>query len=194
MGDFMIVGVTAVAGVYDPRTALLPSLHNPHRALLTECVITSNNRHVDQFVLVATPEGNDLCYDALESVLLAKASFLKRRRSRSPSRTRITYQWLVIDDDEKHRLAVLDTTPPSSPKRQALKDGVGQTEGEFAYDDDATSCEAWVLQQHQNKFGTPLPGRRGLNDTGDMGNSDVIIAKAEQREARMSNDSVIGVI
>jgi len=51
MGDFLLIGV-APAGEDDHRYSLLESYHNPKRATLEPVLLTSNNRHVVDFVLV----------------------------------------------------------------------------------------------------------------------------------------------
>lgn len=68
-------------GVKDPesdnRFALLPEKHNPRRALLEPVLLTSNNSHVDTFILV----GNawDVACDA-HSSSLEQAAWLRNRR------------------------------------------------------------------------------------------------------------------
>ena len=50
MGDFLLIGV-APAGEDDHRYSLLESCHNPKRATLEPVLLTSNNRHVVDFLL-----------------------------------------------------------------------------------------------------------------------------------------------
>ena len=77
--DFVVLGVTTESGTYDPSNCLLPlSHHNPTRKLLHTCVLNSNHQGVTRFILL---DGEDKCFDQVETVMLIKAAFLARRRA-----------------------------------------------------------------------------------------------------------------
>jgi len=146
--DFIIFGVTTQIDVCDPSTCLLASLHNPHRALLSTCMLTSNHGGDTRFVLTTSASAeNDDCWDDVERVLLAKAAFRNRQREQREraDRARIKYHWRV---DPKTSTIQIDVTEEYQPEKRKVEP------------DSPISCMDMILQKHKNKFGTPCPARR----------------------------------
>jgi len=186
--DFVLVG-GEIGGVCDPNTCLRPSALNPWRALVTDCVITSNNQHTTAFVLVESTDNS--CFDNLERVLLEKASHRAKRVAASLC-TVLKYCWP-------------DTEPVSvevSPKRKARPpanfddtfdleaegiEGTGATTTlpggvyDCSFDEDASSTPtaAWVLDR-----GAPA-------DVATKGVREEKMTLPPELRERLSNDSVM---
>lgn len=164
MTDWVLTGVTTESCTYDPQLCLLTSMHNPQRALLKPCVINSNNSRRTDFILISSPGDEDSCFDELEKVMLAKASFRAHQRA-SRERTVIRYKWPNFTD------AVVET---------AIRLPVPPT------------CAEYNMDKHRNKFGTPLPARRASKEGTLM--DDAFIAKdklGDRNAERTSNTSVM---
>lgn len=183
--DFILIG-TARDGLVNPETALLPSLHNPHRCSLESAVLVSDNRHATAFVLVSRDDSNE-CFDVLEETLLRKAAFRSKRAARTPEeeRTHITYVWRMVEPDPTPKFSL--ESQVFQPRLQVdadLVDDQGLTGKADAAPDTPTSVMGitdYVFQKNGNKFGTPLPARRGSES----------VDASKTRGERSSNDSVM---
>lgn len=114
--DFVIVGV-ALPDSNDLSHALLPSLHNPKRALLQEVIITSNNKLHCEFVLIG--DAWDVPCD--DHTPEAHASFIRNRRraiAKSEEMTDFVIMG-VADPESDHRFALIPER--HNPKRVALR-------------------------------------------------------------------------
>lgn len=186
--DFVIIGFTTDTCGWDRTTCLDPSLHNPKRAALCEVSITSNNKRISDFVLVESTANSADCYDDLETHLLEKSriksAFRKEREAREArSPSRIIYHWRLT--------APLSVTPAKFYiERDTGDTNPGNTEDATSPLNDS-SVQSFIMQKHNNKFGTPVPSRRVSSGWADEA---PVEGKARDREERSSNDSVMAML
>jgi len=175
-------------------------VHNPRRALLSRCVIISNNSRTTDFVISVRRDNEDSCFDELEKVMLVKASFLALRRA-SRLRTCIRYTWPNLVDVEVEK-TIRRPVPHTRrgcmsykpPRHAHIENGLpgGTYDCSFVTPPARMSSVEYNLEKHHNKFGTPIPLRCAFDADKDA----TLIGKDKlmDRTERTSNDSVMDVI
>jgi len=197
--DFILLGVRE-PGSDDHRYALLPSRHNPRRALLQSVMLTSNNQRIHDFVLVGAVK--DLpCSNSVE----AQAAWLRNLRRLRPFFDKTTYPiGIVISSQKRTRQDCTKSTSSLVIDYQSSNKFCGQpsincesTRGrkkcQKGRQPDATAelrpggtttCTAWVFYEEVKRVDTPIPSRRAVTKK----------QEPRQRDERSSNDSVMSLL
>jgi len=203
--DFVLIGCTSEPGVWSPpRSALHPSLLNPRRALLSTCMVSSNHSRIGTLVLVGKEQqegeaGDSEAFAALMRKETLKESHRKARREKS-LRAVLVYSWPAskpvlqtitstslpfYDDDTSASLQGDEAETASTKHDHPLREPVLQS-------DLGQRCAAdLMMEEHANKFGTPVPGRRKSESGRHVAVEKGIPLSKAPREERTSSDSVM---